>query len=99
MSSAPYTRIPTSEREARARHGHSFVDDMDLQNRHQDGQEEEEEEEIDPRFIQPTPPWWQRAGVLIFIVVMTWVAWKLTPVGTKQVDEEFDPSLLWANYH
>lgn len=40
----------------------------------------------DPRFNPPTPPWWQRALLIIFVIFLHWVAWKLIPVGDKPVE-------------
>ena len=31
----------------------------------------------DPRFDIPTPPHWQRAGLLLFIVFLFWLGYKL----------------------
>jgi hypothetical protein len=49
-----------------------------------------EEPEFDPRFYEPTPPWWHRALLILFIVVGFWVAWILLPVGKTPMPLDWD---------
>jgi len=57
----------------------------------------EEEVVYDPIFDQPTPPWWQRALLILFIIFLHWLAWKLLPVGTKKIEADDTSSLyIWG---
>ncbi len=65
MSSAKYQALPSDdydEERSPIRHRH-------IPEHHQLAQ--------DPRFNPPTPPWWKRALIILFIVLMFWLYFSL----------------------
>lgn len=65
MSSAKYQALPNDdydEERSPIRNGHIL---------------EHHQLEQDPRFNPPTPPWWKRALVVLFIVAMFWLYFSL----------------------
>ncbi|KLO11831.1 hypothetical protein SCHPADRAFT_905698 [Schizopora paradoxa] len=40
----------------------------------------------DPRFDLPTPPTWQRAGLLVFILLLLWLLYRLRMSGLPPLE-------------
>ncbi|TFK63294.1 hypothetical protein BDN72DRAFT_847744 [Pluteus cervinus] len=72
MSSARYERLPTSASD----------DDIHLADIDQDADAERAPYQFpvyppDPRFHQPTPPAWVRAGLIIFVIFCLWLSYAI----------------------
>ena len=76
MSSAKYQALPSDdydEERSPAHHGH-------IPEHHQLSQ--------DPRFNPPTPPWWKRALVILFIIAMFWLYFSLRASMQRAADSQ-----------
>jgi hypothetical protein len=76
MSSAKYQALPSDdfdEEQSPAHHRH-------IPEHHQLSQ--------DPRFNPPTPPWWKRALVILFIIAMFWLYFSLRASMQRAADSQ-----------
>ncbi|KAH9961350.1 hypothetical protein BC827DRAFT_1103660, partial [Russula dissimulans] len=47
----------------------------------------------DPRFSPPSPPWWKRALLIVFIVFLFWLSFSLR----ASVQKEAEPQVVHAH--
>ncbi|KAI0268700.1 hypothetical protein BC834DRAFT_820923 [Gloeopeniophorella convolvens] len=67
MSSAPYQALPTDDR----------PDELERAPPRRRHLQEHLQLAQDPRFNPPTPSWWKRALLLLFVIIMFWLSFSL----------------------
>ncbi|KAJ7510640.1 hypothetical protein B0H11DRAFT_1955584 [Mycena galericulata] len=80
-STAKYTLIPTADEDEALLSPNSRPDsdESDSETAADSSPGEQSESfppDVDPRFIQPTPSPWKRAGLLLFIIFLFWLAFQ-----------------------
>ncbi|KAF8472923.1 hypothetical protein DFH94DRAFT_673646 [Russula ochroleuca] len=87
MSSAAYQSLPSDdydEEQSPVRHRHI---------------PEHRQLAQDPRFNPPTPSWWKRALVILFIVAMFWLYFSLRASMQRAAQEEIIHAHRYSNQH
>ncbi|KAF8490070.1 hypothetical protein F5888DRAFT_1742999 [Russula emetica] len=76
MSSAKYQALPSDDYDEER----SPTQNRHIPEHHQLAQ--------DPRFNPPTPPWWKRALIILFIVAMFWLYFSLRASMQRAADDK-----------
>ncbi|KAI9461730.1 hypothetical protein F5148DRAFT_240615 [Russula earlei] len=53
----------------------------------------------DPRFNPPTPPWWKRALLLLFIVFLFWLSFTIRVSLKKEADSQIVHAHRYSKEH
>ena len=75
MSSAKYQALPNDDYDEERSSLHRHIP-------------EHHQLEQDPRFNPPTPPWWKRALIIVFIVAMFWLYFSLRATMQRAADSK-----------